>query len=91
MTQAKAENLRKKSNKESMTDVIKIWKKVGKIKEAMKVGPESYPYGLSQDFYNKHQNYLKLLLQEEMDKLSFIEKMIDAQNTKYKPLDFING
>ena len=85
------EKLERKSNKESMTDVIKIWKKIDKIKEAMKVGPELYPYGLSQYFYNKHQNYLKLLLQEEMDKLSFIEKMIDAQNTKYKPLDFING
>ena len=57
----------------------------------MKVTPESYHYGLRKEFYNKHQNYLKLLLQEEMDKLSFIEKMIDAQNTKYKPLDFINN
>ena len=85
------DKLNKKFNKESMTDVIKIWKKVDEIKKAMKATPESYPYGLRKEFYNKHQSYLKLLLQEEMDKLSFIEKMIDAQNTKYKPLDFINN
>ena len=91
MTQAKAENLRKKSNKESMGEVLKIWSEVNKIKQAMEVSFEEYPYEMPMHLYHQHQNILKSLLNDKMEELEFIEKMIDAQNTKYKPLDFVNN
>ena len=81
----------KKSNKESMGDVLKIWDEVSKIKQAMEVSFEEYPYEMPRLLYHQHQNILKSLLNDKMEELEFIEKMIDAQNTKYKPLDFVNN
>jgi hypothetical protein len=81
---SKKEKLRVKSNSESMHDVIEIWAEINKIKKAQKVEFKDYPYGLSLDFYNKHQNHIASLLSEKFEELDFIEKMIDAQNTKYK-------
>lgn len=83
-TLSKEEKLRLKSNSESMSDVMKIWNEIKLIQDAQKVEFKDYPYGLTIDFYNKHQNYLSLLLTEYFEQLEFIEKMIDAQNTKYK-------
>lgn len=73
-----------KNNLESMPNVLKIWEEINKIKEAQKVKPKDYPYGLQEEFYNKHQNHLSSLLNNKFKELEFIEKMIDAQNTKYK-------
>jgi hypothetical protein len=80
----KEEILRLKSNSESMPDVIKIWNEIKLIQDAQKVEFKDYPYGLTIDFYNRHQNHLSSLLIEKFEQLDFIEKMIDAQNTKYK-------
>ena len=71
-------------NSESMPNVLKIWEEIRMLQEAQKVEPKSYPYGLQGDFYNKHQNHITSLLNDKFDELDFIEKMIDAQNTKYK-------
>ena len=81
---SKDEKLRVKSNSESMPDVMKIWNEIRLIQNAQKVEFKDYPYGLSLDFYNKHQNHIASLLSEKFEELDFIEKMIDAQNTKYK-------
>ena len=81
----------KKSNKESMDDVLKIWDEISKIKQAMEVNIEDYPYEMPKLLYYQHQSILKSLLNDKMEELEFIEKMIDAQNTKYKPLDFVNN
>lgn len=81
---SREEKLKIKSNSESMPDVMKIWDEIKLIQDAQKVEFKHYPYGLTQDFYNKHQNHLSSLLIEKFEQLDFIEKMIDAQNTKYK-------
>lgn len=80
----KEEKLKLKSNSESMSDVMKIWNEIKLIQDAQKVEFKDYPYGLTIDFYNKHQNHLSLLLTENFEQLDFIEKMIDAQSIKYK-------
>lgn len=83
-TLSKKEQLKIKTNSESMPDVMKIWDEIKLIQDAQKVKFKDYPYGLTQEFYNKHQNHLSSLLIEKFEQLDFIEKMIDAQNTKYK-------
>ena len=83
-TLSKKEKLRVKSNSESMHDVIKIWDEIRLIQNAQKVKFKDYPYGLTREFYNKHQNHIASLLSEKFEELDFIEKMIGAQNTKYK-------
>ena len=81
---SKKEKLRVKSNSESMHDVIKIWGEIRLIQNAQKVEFKDYPYGLTIEFYNKHQSHISSLLNDKFEELDFIEKMIDAQNTKYK-------
>lgn len=83
-TLSKKEKLRVKSNSESMHDVIEIWAEINKIRKAQKVEFKDYPYGLTREFYNKHQSHISSLLNDKFEELDFIEKMIDAQNTKYK-------
>ena len=83
-TLSKNDKLRAKSNSESMSDVMRIWDEIKLIQKAQSVEFKDYPYGLSLDFYNKHQIHIASLLSEKFEELDFIEKMIDAQNTKYK-------
>ena len=85
------EQLRKTSNKESMGEVLKIWTEIDKINGALSVSFDEYPYEMPRLLYHQHKNILKSLLNDKMEELEFIEKMIDAQNTKYKPLDFVNN
>ena len=81
---SKEEKLRVKSNSESMGDVVRIWDEIKLIQNAQRVEFKDYPYGLTIDFYNKHQSHIASLLSDKFEELDFIEKMIDAQNIKYK-------
>lgn len=81
----------KKNNQESMDDVLKIWEEIDRLKQAMEVSIDKYPYETPLFLYNQHQNILKSLLNDKMDELKFIEKIIDSQNTKYNSLDYVNS
>lgn len=76
----------RKNDLECMATVKSIWIEISHIQNGLTKKHEEYPYGLSLDFYNKHQSFLQSLLNDKMEELEFMEKMIDAENTKYKSL-----
>jgi len=82
--QQKEWSKKREYDNESMPQVVKLWQEVNELKKELSKTYEDMPMSMDLNTFNRNQNYNKMLLDDKMEFIEFLEHITDVQGITYK-------